>query len=189
MTAFFGGAWSGVSLIEDINNGVLDRMLATSVHRGALIAARLLHATLVGTIQSSIILGLGLALGAGLPGGFGALLAVLLAAALLGAGFSAISNAVALLTRRDETMVALVQFFGMPLAFLSTTFMAMELMPAWMRWVALGNPVNWAVTMARQAMVGLAWPAVLSYTILLAAFVLITAFLATQAFQLYRRAD
>jgi ABC-2 type transport system permease protein len=39
MTAFFGAAWSGMGLIEDLQEGVVDRMLPTPVHRGAMIAA------------------------------------------------------------------------------------------------------------------------------------------------------
>src|SRR5947208_16225362 len=42
MTALFGAAYSGMGLLGDIDRGVLDRLLATPVSRGALIAARVL---------------------------------------------------------------------------------------------------------------------------------------------------
>jgi ABC-2 type transport system permease protein len=176
-----------MGLIEDLSEGVLDRMLATPAHRGALIAARVLHAALTVGVQAIIILGLGLALGASLPGGLIALPVILLLAALLGAGFSAISNGLALLTQREETLVAVINFFGMPLTFLSTAFMAVELMPGWIRFIAQGNPVNWAVDAAQGAMLGQAWPSVWGYIALLTVFVLVTGFFATQAFRIYRR--
>ncbi|HVZ37988.1 MAG TPA: ABC transporter permease [Candidatus Kapabacteria bacterium] len=188
MTALFGSAWSGMGLIEDLNEGVMDRMLATPAHRGALIAARVLHAAVTVLVQSLIILLFGLVLGASLPGGIGAFLAILGIAALLGAGFSAFSNGVALLTRREETLIAVINFFGMPLTFLSTAFMAATLMPSWIGVIATVNPVNWGVNAARDAMAGVNWGGVGVNMALLAGFVLVTSFFASQAFRVYRRA-
>lgn len=188
MTAFFGSAWSGMGLLDDLDHGVLDRLLATPVHRGAVIAARVLHAALTVAAQSVIIVVLGLLLGASLPGGVGGFLAILLLAGLLGAGFSAISNGVALLTRREETLIAVINFFGLPLTFLSTAFMAAELMPEWIRAVARVNPVNWAVDGARAAMLGQEPATTWGSAALLAGFVLLGGIFATQAFRAYRGA-
>jgi ABC-2 type transport system permease protein len=188
MTAFFGSAWAGMGIIEDLQHGVVDRMLATPVNRAALIAARVVHAALTVAIQSVIILLIGLVLGARIPGGVPGMLAILLLGALLGAGFSALSNGVALLTRREETLIAIINFFGLPLTFLSTAFMASDLMPGWIRFLSNGNPVNWAVNGARDAMLGENWSMVWTYSLLLAAFVLIASFFSTQAFRAYQRA-
>jgi ABC-2 type transport system permease protein len=187
MSALFGSAWSGMGLIQDLSEGVIDRMLATPVHRGALITARVLHAALTVVFQSVVILIVGLILGASF-GGVGGLLAILLLAALLGAGFSAISNGVALLTRREESLIAVINFFGLPLTFLSTAFMAADLMPGWIRTIAKVNPVNWAVDAARSAVLGENWGPVFTSGALLLAFTLIAGFFATQAFRAYRRA-
>lgn len=188
MTALFSSLWSGMGLIEDVNDGVIDRMLVTPVHRGALMAARVLHGALIVAIQSFIILGLGFLLGARFEGGAGGLLITILPAILLGAAISALSNGLALLARREETLVAVVNFFGMPLTFLSTTFVAVELIPGWMRVVARGNPVEWAVHAAREAMLNQPAASVWRYSLFLALFALVAGVLATQAFRVYRRA-
>lgn len=188
MTALFGSAWSGMGLITDLDQGVIDRMLATPVHRGALIAARVLHAALTVVVQSLIILAIGLALGARVEGGVAGALLVVLLAALLGAGFSAFSNGVALLTRREETMIAVVNFFGLPLTFLSSAFMATALMPGWIRGIARVNPLNWAVVGSREAMLGQDWSGIGMRALLLLAFCLVGGVFATQAFRVYRRA-
>jgi ABC-2 type transport system permease protein len=188
MTALFGSAWSGMGLIYDLDAGVIDRMLATPVHRGSLIAARVMHAATTVLVQSIIILVMGLILGASSPGGIGGLLSILLLAALLGCGFSAISNGVALLTRREESLIAVINFFGMPLVFLSTAFMASAVMPEWIQSVAKANPVNWAVNGARDALLGQNWSGIGVDALLLAAFALIAGFFATQAFRVYRKA-
>ena len=188
MTALFGAMWSGMGLVQDLEAGIVDRLLATPVNRGALIAARVLHAALTVAVQSIIILLVAMAFGARFPGGVGGFLAILLLAALLASGIAALSTGLALLTRREETLIAIVQFFGMPLTFLSTAFMASALMPGWIRMVARGNPVNWSVNAARSAMLGEHWSSVLSYGALLTIFALAACALATQAFTLYRRA-
>jgi ABC-2 type transport system permease protein len=188
MTAFFGAAWSGMGLIEDLQEGVVDRMLATPVNRAAMIAARVLHSSLTVTIQSVIVLIVGLVLGARFEGGVGGAVAILLLAGLLGAGFAAISSGMAILLRRDETLIAVINFFGLPLIFLSSAFMATELMPGWIRFVAQGNPVNWAVNAARNAMLGQDWASVWANIGLLAVFVLVATLFSSQAFRAYRRA-
>ena len=186
MTAMFSGAWSGMGLIDELNHNVIDRMLATPLHRGAIITARILHASFTVVIQSLIILFLALLLGAGWPS-VGGTVGVLLAAALVTAGFTAMSTGVALLARREETMIAVINFFGLPLAFLSATFMSAQLMPTWMQAVSRANPVNWAVSAARHAVLGTDPSAVWINSLLLLGFTLAMVVLATGVFRVYRR--
>ncbi|MBX6341258.1 MAG: ABC transporter permease [Thermomicrobiaceae bacterium] len=187
MTAMFGSAWAGMGLLDDLTTGVMDRLLATPVRRGAIITARVLHSSLTVLVQAVIILALGAVLGADFPGGAPGFLAILALGAMLGAAFSALSNGLALITRREETLIAVLNFFGLPLTFLSSTFMASQLMPGWIRTIARANPVNWAVVGARDAMLGANWDGVALRAGLLAAFVLLCGTFATQAFRLYRR--
>ena len=187
MTALFGSAWSGMGILEDLNDGVMDRLLATPVHRGSLIAARVLHAVVTVAVQSLLILAFGLLLGAHFSGGFSGFLAIMALASLLGAGFSALSNGLALVTRREETLIAIINFFGLPLTFLSTAFMASNLMPHWIRTIAKVNPVNWAVDASRDAMLGQEWDVVALRLALLAIFAVVATAISTQAFKAYRR--
>jgi ABC-2 type transport system permease protein len=50
-----------------------------------------------------------------------------------------------------ESVIGAVNFLLMPLTFVSSIFMAQELMPHWMQVVARFNPVNWAVEAGRAA--------------------------------------
>jgi ABC-2 type transport system permease protein len=188
MTAMFGSAWSGMSMIRDLDEGIMDRLLSTSVHRGAIITARVMHASTTVGVQSVIILGMGLALGARIDGGIVGAIAIMVLAFLLGAAFSAMSNGVALLARREETLIAIVNFVGLPLVFISTAFIAAELMPGWIRSAAEFNPVNWAIVGSRSAMQGDEWMLVAQYTLYLLAFVIVCGFFATRAFRVYQRA-
>ena len=107
---------------------------------------------------------------------------------LLGAGFGGLSNAIAILSRKEETMIAASNFVLLPLTFLSSVFMAQALMPGWMQGVARYNPVNWAVQAGREALaVGTDWSSVMIRMAALLAFAVVCGWLGTRAFRVYQR--
>lgn len=188
MTALFGAAYSGMGILGDIDRGVLDRMLATPVSRGALIAGRILHAAAQVIVQASIILFVSFWLGARPHGGVLGILAVLFSASLLGAAFASFSNGLALLARRQELVIAVMNFTILPMMFLSSMIMQPGLMPHWIGRISRFNPLNWAVTAARYGFEGKAPAEVALSLALLAGFALVCGFLATRAFGRYRKA-
>jgi ABC-2 type transport system permease protein len=188
MTALFGSAWAGMGLIEDFDRGVLDRLLTTPANRTAIIVARVLNAGIAGGVQTLIILGIGIILGARIAAGPVGALLLLVVAVLLGSGFAAASNGMALLVRQEETFIAVLNFFTLPLTFLSASLMSTALMPPWMQLASRLNPVNWAVVAARAAVAPMsAWAPLLPDVAWLAAFVVATSAFATWAFVAYRR--
>ena len=152
MTAFFTAGWSGMPMIEDLERGVIDRFLVSPVRRSSLITGRLVQSSLQIVIQTLIIIGLALLTGAEFSNGVVGVLVLMGVAILLGAAFGAVSNGIALLARREETVIALMQFLMLPLSFLSVTFMQKDLMPDWMQTASSFNPVNWAVEAGREAL-------------------------------------
>jgi ABC-2 type transport system permease protein len=188
MTCLFSAGWSGMGLIDDLDRGVVDRFLVSPASRGSLIAGRLIQGAMVGVIQAVIIIILGLIVGATYPGGIVGLTALTVCAVLLGTAIGALSNGVALLARREETMIAVSNFVLLPMTFLSSVFMAQALMPQWMQVVAKYNPVNWAVQAGRAALVtDPDWGIVLSRMGYLAVFTVVCTWLATRAFRVYQR--
>ncbi|WP_053804317.1 ABC transporter permease [Streptomyces rimosus] len=188
MTALFASAWAGTTYLQDIDRGVLDRLLTSPVGRGAMVCATLVHQAVQTVVQSLVIVGIALLAGARFPGGVVGMGVTVLAAVLLTLVFSALSDAVALLTRQQATLIAISQFTTLPLMFLSSAVMDLGLAPGWVRDAAAYNPVEWAVAAARQAMLGGAGrSAVQGHLALLAAAVLVMGFLATRAFRAYRK--
>lgn len=187
MTAFGHGAWEGPGLVRDLERGAIDRFLATPLPAEALLISRVLQAAMVGTLQALIVVGVAFALGAGLDGGPVGLLVILVAAALIGAAFAGFSHAMALVFRRQETMIAVGQFAVLPFMFLSATLTTTAQMPAWMQRVAGANPVNWAVEAARSAMIDPEWEGILLRLAALAALAIVTESLALVALGRYRR--
>ena len=110
------------------------------------------------------------------------------AAALVAASFAGISQGLALLTRREESMIAVANATALPLMFLSSVLIAPELMPDWMRAVARVNPVNWGVVAAREVVErGTSWATVGVHIALLIAFAAVTTAFGSLAFRAYRR--
>src|SRR6266480_1949181 len=78
------------------------------------------------------------------------MIVVLLAAALMNSAFAGLSQGIALLVRKEATMIAIANFIGLPLFFLSSTLISIRQIPHWMQIAAKFNPVNWGVIAARE---------------------------------------
>lgn len=187
MTAFFSSGWNGMSTIEDLERGVTDRLLVTPARRWPLIVGRLGQNAVQVLIQSLVIIGMALAIGVSFEGGVLGVIALVLAGLLLGTAFAALSNALALVARQEESLIGAVTFLQLPLTFLSTAFMQESLIPNWVATAADYNPVNWAIVAGREAVQsGTDWGTVAGYCGLLAAFALACTMLATRAFRAYQ---
>jgi ABC-2 type transport system permease protein len=115
-------------------------------------------------------------------------LVIIAAAILVNSAFAGISQAIALLTRREATMIAVANFIGLPLLFLSTTMIARSQMPGWMQTVARFNPVDWGVKAARGVVLpDTDWGSVGVHLLLLVALSAVTAAWATRTFRAYQR--
>ncbi|NUT32217.1 MAG: ABC transporter permease [Hamadaea sp.] len=154
MTILLAAGWNGMSVLADLERGTLDRLLASPAKPAALIIGPLLQQIVSGIIPTAILLAIGYALGVRFHGGILGALVLVLALALIAATLAALSNAVALLVRREESLIAVVNFIIMPMTFLSTAFMPRGLVPDWVAAAVAANPVNWAVELSRAAFNG-----------------------------------
>jgi len=188
MNAFFGGTWAGMSMITDLDRNVVSRFLATPASRLSIVLSQVVRAGLTAMVQALIILLVGLALGVRVHGGAAGWLVVLVIGALVAMVFAGISHGIALLVRREATMIAAANFVGLPLMFLSSILIQQRVMPGWMQSVARFNPVNWGVHAARDAVVtGGQWGQIGVNVLLLLAATAVTSAFATWTFRSYQR--
>lgn len=188
MTALFSSGWSGMGFIEDIDRGIMDRFLVLPVRRAGLTVGSLAYQGITTVIQSVIMIALAVAVGARFPGGVGGAAVAIGGAVLLAVGFASLSNALGLLVRQRESLIAAVQFVVLPASFLSSTFLQLDLAPAWIQHVARYNPVNWAAEAGRAALgSSVDWGLVGWRMGLLAAFAVVCAWIGTRAFRAYQR--
>jgi ABC-2 type transport system permease protein len=188
MLAVSSAGWTGMAFIEDMNSGVMDRLLVTPAWRGAFNLGSVAQSMLSVVVQTLVIVLLAWALGAHYENGIGGVLVLLLVAALLAAIFASFSNGLGVLTGQRETLIGAVSALLLPLTFLSSALMQTSLAPGWIGTVAKFNPVDWAATAARNATTeSLDWGVIAGRVGLLAALTVLAAWFATRAFGVYQR--
>ncbi len=186
--ALFGGGWQGMGIIADLERGVIDRFLLTPVSRPAIIAGRILSLCVGGGVQSPIPIELGFPMGARYGDAWIGLPLLTGASMLTMAAFGALSNALALVVRKEEPVIGASNMLLLPMTFLSPIYMAKTLMPEWMRKAAMANPVTWAVEAGREApRASPDWALVGARVAALGAFTLFSLWVATRAFRAYQR--
>src|SRR5579884_3064721 len=187
MNAFFGGMWSGMAMISDLDRHVIDRFLAAPTVRVAIVLSQVVRAGVTAILQALILLLVALALGVRVHGGVGGWLVVFAGAALLCAVFAGFSHGIALLMRREASMIAAANFVGMPLMFLSSILVTAALMPGWIKAIARYNPVDWGTRAMRNAVYDVGWGATGIYLALLVGVAAATSLFATWCFRAYQR--
>lgn len=188
MNAVSSNMWAGMGAIEEIDRGITNRFLVTPVSRGAIINASVITNGVSTALQSVIIVLLGWAGGARYPGGFGGVMVLVATSVLLGTVFGALSNAIGMTARDRETIIGLSIFLLLPLTFLSSAFMARDLMPGWMRNVSAANPVNWSLEAARGALsADPQWTTALGHAGGLLLLAVVMVWLSTRTFRGYQK--
>ncbi len=187
MTALFSCGWSGMSVIEDLDRSIVDRMLVTPIHRSAIIAGLTIYELVALLIQAAIIGGMALLLGARFEGGILGFAALTACAMLVGAAVASFSDAMALILRQRESVIGINTLMTLPLTFLSAAFMPLSLAPDWIRTVAWFNPVNWAVEAGREALTAAPdWSFVLPRVAALLILAVLSTGWATRTFRAYQ---
>jgi ABC-2 type transport system permease protein len=188
MTALFSAMWAGTVYVDDMERGVMDRMLASPVRRGAMMNGTLAYQSLTSVVQTAIVLAVALLAGARFDGGLTGVLVTVVAAVLLTVVCAALSNAIALMARQQEALIGISQFLSLPATFLSSAVMNPALAPDWMQTAARYNPLDWAVVAGREALLGSPdWGAVWPRLAALAVLAVVMAWAATRTFGAYQR--
>ena len=162
-TALIAATTSGIGLVEDIENGMFEKVLVSPMHRGAIFLGKSLSEVIRIVVQITIILVLGYVLlyldtGASLTdyvetGVLGAV-GIVAVAIVFSIWFTALSNVVALITRDQESTIIAVNLLQFPLLFLSSAFLPVEVLPDWVQTIAALNPITYGVDAARALMYG-----------------------------------
>ena len=150
--AGFTGAAAGVNLARDIEQGWLDRLLASPAPRWVLLAGTVLAASARALIPATFVLAIALALGAGWPGVDGLLVTYFMVAAM--AAVAACWGSMLALHFKSQSAAPLMQAGMMALILTTTAYAPLALLQPWMQSVAEVNPVTDVIEAARQGFVG-----------------------------------
>jgi len=144
---------SGVGLVNDIENGMFEKVLVTPMNRTAVFVGKTAAEVFRIAVQIAIILGLGVLLGAEIVTGLVGAVGITAVGILFSLWFVAFSNALAILTRDQESTIIGANLLQFPLLFLSSAFLPLRALPEWIQTFARVNPVTYGVDAARSLMV------------------------------------
>jgi ABC-2 type transport system permease protein len=158
LNAVTGSFLSGMSIVNDINSGFLQKMLLTPANRSAILLGRLMCDLLVMMIQSGIIIGVALLLGLTIVTGVPGLLLIFVTLAFFDLAWSGLLLSVGLKTKKAETVSAVGNLLAFPLLFISSALFPVSIMPAWAQTVSKFNPLSYASNVTRDLIQGgLTW--------------------------------
>ena len=183
-TGMFSAIFSGMSMIVDMDTGILSRMLATPVTRVSIILGRVIAASVVILAQSAVMLIIAVIMGVHIKTGFAGVLLIFLLIAMLGFALSAFSNGMALLLKRQEGLMAVVNLITMPLMFLSTMMMPSIMLPSWLNTVRQFNPIDYTIVGIRNLVLyGYVWHDLWRSLVVLFGVVVVMVIFATMMFR------
>jgi len=145
LTAFGNSMAGGIALLFDKENGFLLRLMSAPISRSSILVGRFLAININTLVQCLFILILGLLFGVRIATGVSGILALLLISMLLGFGVTVISLVLAFVLENHGDFFAVLGITVLPLTFLSSAFVPLDSMAAWMRMLAWLNPVTYAV--------------------------------------------
>ena len=159
-TVFLAVSWSGSNVLYDYRNGYLDKLRAAPIRRYSILAGELVPLGLECAVMGGAILLVSIALGASVATGFVGAVLILVLCAAFGVAWSGTSFLPALLTKNEQATGTLSLLF-FPLAFMSTAFVPVRLMPDWLQALNAVNPISYVIEAARALMTtGYDWGAI-----------------------------
>ena len=143
---------SGIGLVNDIENGMFEKVLVSPMNRTAVFLGKTGAELVRILLQIGIILGLGVLLGAEIATGLVGVVGIALVGVFFSLWFIALSNAIAVITRDQESTIIGANLLQFPLLFVSSAFLPLEALPGWIQTVARFNPITYGVDAARALM-------------------------------------
>ncbi len=152
-SVLFSAIFYGIAVIWERDLGIIHKLLVSPAYRAALVLGKALSSGLRGTAQTIIIYLLALVMHIPVRLEFFAIIEVLFAVILGSAIFSTFSLIIACIVKTRERFMGIGQVMTMPLFFASNAIYPLELMPRWLKVVALGNPLTYLVDALRGLMI------------------------------------
>lgn len=152
MNALANGAYAGFGLLNRLESGFLERMRVTPVSRTALVLGFVLGDAVQLFFQSLMLLAASFVFG--LRVNVVGILLLFVLVLLVGTMLTAASHAVALIAKNTDGLVAVVNFFCMPMILLSGIMLPLSFAPRVIQLLSLFNPFRYAVDASRVLIEG-----------------------------------
>ena len=163
MSAIIYAMQSGMSIVNDLNSGFLEKLLSTPASRVAILLGRLMIDTLMVIIQTIVIMAVAALMGVTFVTGFLGILLIFVTVAFFGLAWSGLFLALGMKTRRPETLSAIGSAVTFILLFVSTGVFPKSILPSWAQTLSNFNPISYVSDAMRSLFQsGFAWNALAS---------------------------
>jgi ABC-2 type transport system permease protein len=149
----FSGIFYGIATIWERDLGIVHKLLVTPASRGALVLGKALAAGSRGLVQAAVVYAVAAALRVDIRWEPAAMAGVALGVFLGACIFATFSLLIACLVMTRERFMGIGQILTMPLFFASNAIYPLELMPQWLKLIALANPLTYLIDALRASMV------------------------------------
>jgi len=152
-STIFVSVFYGLTIVWERETGILKRLLVAPASRSATVIGRSIASGVRAVVQALIIFPVAILLGVKFVQNPIYIVAAFIVLFLVSGGFAAISIFVASLMKTRERFMGLGQALIMPLFFASNALYPIELMPPALQYVALVNPLTYAVDAVRGLLI------------------------------------
>jgi ABC-2 type transport system permease protein len=153
-SGLFVAIFYGIQLVWERDAGILSKLLSTPTPRVALVGGKAFAAGLRAAIQAFIVLALSVVLRIGLNWNPAHLLGAVVVVMIGSAFFSTLSMTIAGVVLSRERVMGIGQALTMPLFFASNALYPVHLMPGWLQFLSVLNPLSYEVDALRGLLVG-----------------------------------
>jgi ABC-2 type transport system permease protein len=184
LSVLFTALQSGLSVVTDLDTGMLDKLRTDPIARSSILVGRLIADAALMAAQATLVLVLAVAMGATVTGGWAGAATMTVGVVLFGVAWAALSDFVALHTADSELTMVVGLFLTLPVLFLTSAFFPRPELPGWLRAVSRANPAAYVIEAGRNVMTsGNDWAAIARTGGILAATLVVTLAAATAAFR------
>lgn len=153
-TVVFGGTGTAVGLAEDLQKGIIDRFRSLPMAPSAVLIGRTFADLIRNAYTVAIMTLVGFLIGFRFAGSVGQFVGALVLVTLFGYAISWLSANIGLRAKSAQAAQGAIFIPIFPLTFVSSAFVPIATMPAWLRPIAEANPVTVVVNAARGLVLG-----------------------------------
>jgi len=148
-SVLFVAIFYGINIVWEKDVGVLTKLLSTPSPYSSIVIGKALSAGIRGIFQAVMIFALALVIGVNVRLDVLDVAGVFVAIIVFAMCFSSLSMLLASFLRTRDRMMGIGQLITMPLFFASNAIYPLSIMPAWLKDVAMVNPVSYTVDAMR----------------------------------------
>jgi ABC-2 type transport system permease protein len=149
-SVLFISIFYGITVVWEKDVGILTKLLSTPSPRSSIVLGKSLAASLRGIFQAMMIFALALLLGVKIRLDPLDIVGVFAVVVLFAMCFSSFSMFLASYMKTRDRMMGIGQALTMPLFFASNAIYPISVMPVWLQYVSIANPLSYVVDAIRS---------------------------------------